>query len=185
MTNTSQNNENTYFNIHTSGIGYLSRIRTVEPKKGDPFLCCTIAALVGPSNQVEYRYFDLRVSGEEAKGLIARCQNAVEAEKKVIIGFRLGDLWVDQFVYEKGNKKGQTGYTLKGRLLKVNWIKIDGKIVYQAKTQTQEDDAGIPADEPQSNSQSESQHEPKDESTEPQTNAQPVDASASVQDESF
>ncbi|VEA09313.1 Periplasmic protein TonB [Salmonella enterica subsp. enterica serovar Sanjuan] len=40
-------NEKTYFNLYTSGLGYVNRVRTVTPKRGEPFLCCDIAALCG------------------------------------------------------------------------------------------------------------------------------------------
>src|SRR5690606_14410667 len=42
-------NEKSYFDLHITGLGYLSRIREVKPKKGDSFLACDIAALNGPS----------------------------------------------------------------------------------------------------------------------------------------
>lgn len=38
-------NDTHYFNLYTSGLGYLNRIREVTPKKGELFLCCDIAAL--------------------------------------------------------------------------------------------------------------------------------------------
>jgi len=37
------------------------------------------------------------------------------------------------FTYEKGDKKGQPGASLKGRLLFIGWIKVDGQTVYEAK----------------------------------------------------
>ena len=86
-------NEKSYFDLHITGLGYLNRIREVKPKKGDSFLACDIAALNGPSDDVSYVRFDARVSGSEAQHLVRRCIQAVDAEKKVMIGFRLGDLW--------------------------------------------------------------------------------------------
>jgi hypothetical protein len=94
--------EKSYFDLHITGLGYLNRIREVKPKKGDAFLACDIAALNGPSDDVSYVRFDTRVSGSEAQHLVRRCIDAVEAEKKVMIGFRLGDLWTDIFTYSKG-----------------------------------------------------------------------------------
>ena len=44
-----QNAQPKYFNLHTSGIGYLSDIREIKPKKGDAFWACRIAALTGSS----------------------------------------------------------------------------------------------------------------------------------------
>ncbi|GHU04852.1 hypothetical protein FACS1894158_06050 [Betaproteobacteria bacterium] len=84
--------DKSYFDLHITGLGYLNRIREVKPKKGDTFLACDIAALNGPSDDVSYVRFDTRVSGSEAQHLVRRCIEAVEAGKKVMIGFRLGDL---------------------------------------------------------------------------------------------
>ncbi|HKT73473.1 MAG TPA: STY4534 family ICE replication protein, partial [Steroidobacteraceae bacterium] len=102
-----------YFDLHIEGVGYVNRIREVTPKRGAAFLACEVAALVGPTDAVEYRRFDVRVSGTDAQHLIRRCEQAVKDEKKVLIGFRLGDLWTDIFTYSKGPKEGQTGVSLK------------------------------------------------------------------------
>ena len=56
-----------YFDLHITGLGYLNRIREVQPRKGDAFLACDIAALNGPSDSPDYRRFDVRVSGSEAQ----------------------------------------------------------------------------------------------------------------------
>jgi Protein of unknown function (DUF3577) len=122
-----------YFDLHIEGVGYVNRIREVTPKRGAAFLACEVAALVGPTDAVEYRRFDVRVSGTDAQHLIRRCEQAVKDEKKVLIGFRLGDLWTDIFTYSKGPKEGQTGVSLKARLLFISWIKVDGEIVYKAE----------------------------------------------------
>jgi hypothetical protein len=139
--------EKSYFDLHITGLGYLNRIREVKPKKGDAFLACDIAALNGPSDDVSYVRFDTRVSGSEAQHLVRRCIQAVEAEKKVMIGFRLGDLWTDTFTYSKGKRAGEQGVSLKARLLFVSWIKVDGKLVYKAEpkpTETDERDPEVP-----------------------------------------
>ena len=132
-------NEKSYFDLHITGLGYLSRIREVKPKKGDAFLACDIAALNGPSDDVAYVRFDTRVSGSEAQHLVRRCIQAVDAEKKVMIGFRLGDLWADTFTYSKGKRAGEQGVSFKARLLFVSWIKVDGKLVYKAEPKPTED----------------------------------------------
>jgi len=128
-----------YFDLHITGLGYLNRIREVTPRKGDAFLACDIAALNGPSDAPEYRRFDVRVSGNEAQHLIRRCQQAVEAERKVLIGFRLGDLWTDTFTYSKGKRAGEQGVSLKARLLFVSWVKVDGQLVYKAEPRATEE----------------------------------------------
>jgi hypothetical protein len=132
--------EKSYFDLHISGLGYLNRIREVKPKKGEPFLACDIAALNGPSDAPEYRRFDVRVSGKDAQHLIRRCLPAVEADRKVLIGFKLGDLWTDIFTYAKGKHAGEQAVSLKARLLFVGWIKVDGKLEYKAEPKGQADE---------------------------------------------
>lgn len=144
--------DETYFDLHITGLGYLNRIREVKLKKGESFLACDIAALNGPTDGPEYRRFDVRVTGEEAKDLIRRCARAVELERKVLVGFRLGDPWVDTFTYSKGINKGQFGVSFKARLLLLNWIKIDGVVVHKREPATPgnpgTEDLTLPADFP-------------------------------------
>lgn len=129
----SNSNETKYFDLHTTGIGYLNRIREVKPKKGSPFMAVTVAALKGKTDDVEYQYIDCNVVGAEAEKLIRRCQEAVDADKKVLASFRIGDIWPDIFTHTKGDKAGQPGVSLKGRLLFISWIKVDGVTAYEAK----------------------------------------------------
>lgn len=174
MTNSSST-EKSFFDLHITGLGYLNRIREVKPKKGDVFLACDIAALNGPSDDVSYVRFDTRVSGSDAQHLIRRCIDAVEAEKKVMIGFRLGDLWADTFTYSKGKRAGEQGVSLKARLLFVSWIKVDGVLKYKAepKPADSEQDAAeqsaapVPAEQEAPTSEvSEPVAEPADEAVE-------------------
>jgi hypothetical protein len=135
----SPSREKSYFDLHISGLGYLNRVRDVQPQKGESFLACDIAALNGPADDPEYRRFDARVSGKEAQHLVRRCKAAVEAEKKVLIGFKLGDLWTDLFTYKKGKHAGEQSVSLKARLLFVGWIKVDGKLVYKAEPRREDE----------------------------------------------
>lgn len=130
---TNTNAQKSFFDLHITGLGYLNRIREVPIRKGEPFLACDIVALHGDATAPEKTRFDCKVSGGEADKLIRRCMAAVAAEKKVLIGFRLGDLIADPFIYKGGDKKGETGISLKARLLFVSWIKVDGAMVYKAE----------------------------------------------------
>lgn len=127
-----------YFDLHTTGIGYLNRIREVEVRKGKPFLSVTVAALHGCADDVEYSYIDCKVSGSEAERLVRLYSVSLSAGKKVLVSFRIGDLWADAFTYTKGDKQGQPGASLKGRLLFISWVKVDGELVYQAKPREQQ-----------------------------------------------
>lgn len=152
---TASTSEKAYFDLHISGLGYVNRVRTVKPKRGEPFLACNISALTGPRNDLQYCYFDVKVSGEDAQRLIRKSEDAVEAGCKVLIGFKLGDPWLDIWPYKEGHPKyGQTGVTLKARLLKIFWMNIDGVRVYTAEPKStngarNENDAVPAADPPQ------------------------------------
>lgn len=130
-----------YFDLHTTGLGYLGRVRERPGKRG--FLACDISALRGACDDVEYSKFDVIVSGSDAKHLIRKCEKAVNDNRKVLFGFRLGDLRLEQFTYPAdyrvAEKAGQPGASLKARLLFIFWIKIDGKLVYKAARQEPED----------------------------------------------
>ncbi|WP_080762635.1 DUF3577 domain-containing protein [Dickeya fangzhongdai] len=114
-----------YFDLHTSGIGYLQRIREVPVRGGrraQPFIACTIAALIGPASNPIKRYFDVKVSGSDAQKLVAPYLGANEQKTRLLVHFRIGDLWGDAFIRPGGENKGQPAGSLKGRLLKAEPI---------------------------------------------------------------
>ncbi len=129
----SNNEINKYFDLHTTGIGYLNRVREVTPKEGNPFLSVTIAALRGSVDNVQYTHFECRVSGRQAQQVVRQVKPAVEGKLKVLIGFTLSDLYAETFTFKSGEKSGQTGVSLKARLLRVAWAKVDGQPFYKAQ----------------------------------------------------
>ena len=118
-----------YFDLHTTGIGYLNRVRDVTPENGTPFLAVTIAAMHGKSTEPNRTYFDCAVYGEQAQQAVRELQAAVEANKKVLLGFTLSNLRAESFTFQNGDKAGQTGVNLRARLIKVPWAKVDGQKV--------------------------------------------------------
>ena len=124
-----QTSQPSYFNLHVEGVGYLNRVRTVKPKKGQAFLACTVAAMRGSTEDVGYTKFDCRVSGSDAQTIVKQLEGDVTAEKSVIIGFRIGDIYPETFTYEKGERQGQTGVSIKGRLLRVKFAKVNGESI--------------------------------------------------------
>ena len=138
-TNSPRSNE--YFNLHVSGLGYLSRVRWVETKgggrKSQPFLACTIGALRGSADDVQYTYFDVRVSGQEAIDLVDKLGHDVDENRKVIIAFKASDIYVNVYERELKDQNGRkTGHVeaaanIKGRLLQINMAKVDGVEVYR------------------------------------------------------
>jgi hypothetical protein len=134
-----------YFDLHINGIGYLNRARKVTPKRADPFLAVDVTALHGLSDDIQKTRFDCRVVGETAKDLIERLMplindqrqlgsNGTTLRHKVLAGFRLGDLYAEPFTYQKGEREGEIGISLKTRLLRLDWVKVDGNFFYQANS---------------------------------------------------
>ncbi len=123
--------ETKYFDLHTTGIGYLNRFRQVKPNQGQSFYSCTIAALRGNTDNTLYTYFDVRIVNEEALNVLLNCMDETDKDTKVLVGFKIGDIYPEPFTYQSGNKQGQTGVMLKGRLIKLNWLKINNELVYK------------------------------------------------------
>jgi hypothetical protein len=122
-----------FFDLHIQGIGYLSRAREVKPKRSSPFLAVDVTAIHGPADDVQRVRFDSKIAGAEAQKVIRDLMAEInDRDRKVLAAFKLGDLYVDQFTYESGEKAGQTGTSLKTRLLRLAWVKVDGEFVYRA-----------------------------------------------------
>ena len=135
-----------YYDLLTSGFGYLNRPREV-PTRGEPFLAVGIAALHGAKDNVQYTRFDCIVRGKKAKEVVRSLMPDIEAGRSVLFEFRLGDLYVDTFTYTSGDKAGEVGVSLKARLLKIVWAKVDGKTVYRARAEEGDADHSSTASE--------------------------------------
>ncbi len=139
-------NEKKYFDIITTGLGYINDVRIVDPKnfggKGAPYLAVRIVALHGEVNQVNYIGYNANVVGSAAIDIIQQeiLPALQTAEKngrevrdvKVIASFSVGDAEPKLFHYTKDyangkKKKGDIGVTMQGRLLAIKHLKIDGQ----------------------------------------------------------
>ena len=116
-----------YFDLDINGMGYLNRVREVTPDNGTSFISVTIAALRGPADNVRHTHFYCVVVGEEAKDLVRQLMPAVEADMKVLVGFHLSNLQAEIFTFKQGERAGTTGISLKSRLLRFQWIKVEGQ----------------------------------------------------------
>ena len=115
-----------HFALLTTGIGYLSRVREIEPDKGLPFLVVTISALRGWDEEVRYTYMDCRVSGRVCHSYVANLAPYVEAGDKVLIRFRTHDMFAETFTYRQGPKEGQIGVSVKAKLIGIEWARVNG-----------------------------------------------------------
>ncbi|MCX5567492.1 MULTISPECIES: DUF3577 domain-containing protein [Alcaligenes] len=144
MTNASTQTSN-HFNLHVNGIGYLNRIRWVETKgsgrKAKPFLSCSISAMRGKTDEPDYTYFDLRVSGSEAIEMVEKLKGDVEAKRKVFVSFRVGDIYAHSYMRNLRDENGRTtgeqepAALIKGRLLLINSVTVDGVNIFRRESQ--------------------------------------------------
>ena len=116
-----------YFDLQTTGLGYLNRVREVTPEGGNPFWSVTLAALRGSVDNAQYTHFECRVSGKQAQEIVRQLQPAVEGRLKVLVGFTLSDLTAETFTFKQGERAGTTGVSMKARLLRIAWAKVDGQ----------------------------------------------------------
>lgn len=118
-----------YFDLHAFGLGYLNRAREVKVKRGQPFLAVDISALHGSADNVQYTRFDCRVSGRAAQEIVRHLMPVIKSDHAVLVGFKIGDIYAETFTYQRGERAGEIGVSLKARLLKIAWAKVDGQPV--------------------------------------------------------
>ena len=127
-----------YYDLYLTGIGYLNRAREVPVQEGEPWLAVDLVALQGQSDNVRKTRFDCKVVGKEAQAWVRRLMPRITVGQSVLVGFRLSDLAPETFVYSKGERQGQIGICLKARLLKIAWVKVDGKTLEQSTSSTEQ-----------------------------------------------
>ena len=54
---------------------------------------------------------------------------------KVLLGFTLSDLTGEAFTYKQGERAGTLGVSMKARLLRIVWAKVDGQPFYSESEQ--------------------------------------------------
>ena len=121
--------------LSTTGLGYLNRMNWVKTERTESgfFLACGIAALNGRRDKPSYVPFDAHVFSKETQELLRLLQKAVDAKKKVLIGFELGGLSASIYTPTQGKNAGKPAVALKSELVRLRWVKVDGELVYPAK----------------------------------------------------
>lgn len=126
--------EEEYFDLLTSGIGYLSRHRPVPVKGSSPYYCVQIAALEGKKSDPNYTYYDAMIVGEKALDLCEAVEEAInDRDCKVLVGFSIGGLSNKIYTVDSGKNAGEQRVCNKTRLLKLKFIDIkeDGETKYE------------------------------------------------------
>lgn len=127
---TENTHENPYFDLITTGIGYLNRARTVKPQQGSPYECVSIAALRGRSDSPSYSYLDCRIVGEQALLFIESFKEDInDRNTKVLVRFNVGDGEATSYELTQGENQGQRRHNIKGRLLKITWAKVGDQVI--------------------------------------------------------
>lgn len=154
MTNHNTPDEKNYFDLHTTGIGYVSRFREVKPSAGrrfTPFFAMGISALRGSTESPEYTYYDVKIVNDEALDALQRYGAQINGDDtKVLIGFRVGDEFPELYTTtDRKTNQPVTRVSMKGRLINLSFIKIkhgdgDYQMVY---LRPRDDQSDSPADE--------------------------------------
>lgn len=127
--NTAASKGSNYIDLHMSGLGYLSRVREVPVRKGPPFLSVSIRAMFGEKgvkDGVSYTPLDAKAVSEQSQTVLRLIEeDANNRNKRVMVQFKVGDVYIDTFTYKSGEKAGMPGVVLKARLLLIHraWVK--------------------------------------------------------------
>jgi len=120
------NNEVKYNDLHTTGIGYLNRARTVQPKQGKPYESVSLTAICGRVDSPSYVYYDVRVLSKALEKYLLLKESINNPDRKVMVRFKIGDGVPDSYVTKDNNIRR---HIIKGRMLNITWASIDGQVV--------------------------------------------------------
>lgn len=130
---TEESKKTEYFDLITTGLGYLNRSREVKPNQGSPYESVSIAALHGRADCPSYSYLDCGVVGADAIDFVKTHRDAInDRDTKVLVRFNVGD--GDAHSYDLPAKRDQPAvrrHIIKGRLLKITWAKVGDEVVTQ------------------------------------------------------
>lgn len=125
MTTQTQNNQAQFFNLHTKGLGYINRFREVKTQAGK-FCSVTVGFLRGSADNVQYTYVDCIIRNAEICEVLKAKQDVINGDNKVLAVVTVGDIYPDAFEHN-----GKTLAGIKGRLIGMTQLKVDGQVVWQ------------------------------------------------------
>lgn len=143
-------NNTDYNDLHTTGLGYLNRARTVTPENGEPYESVSISGLRGKKKKPKYTYYDTTVVGGEALEFITAHKSAInDRDQKLLVRFRISD--EEPTSYMGGENKTDRRHVIKGRLIRIFWAELNGEVILQS-TEGSENDQDSNSDNPTNNS---------------------------------
>ena len=118
--------ESRYYDLYTSGLGYVNSVKDVEPEEGLPFLAVRISALRGDVTALQRTNFNCVAMGLRTIDFMRQLEPEVTAGKRVLIGFKLSDIYPRVFYHKTGPQHGRPGIDLRGRLIRIDWARVNG-----------------------------------------------------------
>ena len=127
-----------YFNVILSGIAYLNRLRTVEPKEGETYQSVQVALLTGRDENVQYVYAECNIVSKQAKAVIEQFGSKITEDNKVLAQVQIGDIKPDSYTLKNN---GERRHVLRGRLIRIGFLRVNGEEVYKAPPAEDADDS--------------------------------------------
>ena len=121
MEKQAQNQATTHFDLLTRGLGYLNRVREVDVRNGNrkaKFLACAIRGMSGSSDAPNWTPFDVKVVGDDCIEVIKSLQPHLEAKRKVLVSFVIGDIYPHVYPRKLRDRDGRET----GQGMKILWI---------------------------------------------------------------
>lgn len=153
------------YNLHTTGFGYLNRIRRIKPSKGNPYYAAQFVALEGVLNgdnwnELNRTYYDIKFVGPAVKIVEENFKFVADSKSSNIDNADLPDNTIVQAAvkladcnaetYSAKDRDGNpvTRISLKSRLLNMSYLKI-GDTEIRFEHTDQESNSDTPAEETQ------------------------------------
>ena len=132
-----------YYSPIMKSFGWPSKARFVDGHRGDPFWSVNIVCPRGAYDDYDTELIQTIVKGKQAIELIDKYFDEInDRNAKVAIVSNIGDLRPASFTDTDGNLR----LVMKGSLLSIQYMKVNGEVVYQADPNGQEEDQ--PQDDP-------------------------------------
>lgn len=152
-------NDKKAYNLLTTGVGYLNRLRQVTVKKGNPYWCASVSALYGlvdpETKKADTSYYDLRIVTDNAVETAKLLKDAADENKQIFVEFVCGDSRSEVFQYKAGKKAGTYGSVIKGSLLQIKRAWVEGELVIDnSSSDSNSDESSIDSDDSDSNESS-------------------------------
>lgn len=140
------------WNLHTWGCGFINRLRFIPTKgkgKDKGYWAVAIGALYGVEDEngkANFSPFDLNVYGTQAIESVIAIQQAFDEGKKIFVEFKAGDTRPSEpFKLKKGPREGELVSSIKGSLLLLQKVWINGELVIDASKQSLKEPEGAPS----------------------------------------